>query len=78
VIVLSLFCKSVRDILDRCGSWPPALSDQLSKVRRNLLPTDGELERKYLDESVDRYDLEMRMRDLDRTPARDRLMNPFR
>jgi len=47
-----------------------AMSDRLKAFRHEFLPTDEEIENRYLDDAVDRYDLEMRMRELDRAPPR--------
>ncbi len=45
---------------------------QLIKV-----PTAAERERAYLEQSVDRYDLEMRQREIDRGRFRRRNVYPF-
>lgn len=39
---------------------------QLRRLRREHLPTYEELDRRYLDEAKDLYELEQRMRELDR------------
>jgi hypothetical protein len=42
------------------------VGNRLRRLRRELLPTREELDRQYLDEAQDLYDLEQRMRELDR------------
>jgi hypothetical protein len=77
-IGLTVLTISARRLENRLSHWLGALGLQLSSMRRKLLPTEGELDRRYLDGAVDRYDLEMRMRELDRPRSRDKLLNPFR
>jgi hypothetical protein len=46
-----------------------ALSAWLSALRRRLLASDEELDLAYLEGATDRYDLEYRLREIDRRRA---------
>jgi len=50
----------------RPGGWRRKVRDRLRKLRREVLPTDEESDRRYLEEAQDLHDLEQRMRELDR------------
>jgi hypothetical protein len=60
-------------------TWHSRIGDRLSQLRRALLPTDAELDRQSLEDACDLYDLEQRIRELDRSrwPARGPL-HPFK
>ena len=46
------------------------LRARLSALRRRLLPSDEELDLAYLEAASDRYDLEYRLREIDRRAKR--------
>lgn len=71
MILLSLFNLSIRTVqkLGTKAGWHRLVQAHLRKLRREFLPTPAELEDSYLDNAVDRYDLEMRMRELDRAKS---------
>jgi hypothetical protein len=55
---------------------PGGLGRRLKRLRREVLPTDGERDAAYLGAAGDRHDLEFRIRELDRSGRRAR--GPFR
>jgi hypothetical protein len=59
-------------------AWRARIGGCLRQFRHDLLPTDAERNRRYLEEACDRCDLEQRIRELDRVrqPARG-LFHPF-
>ncbi len=52
------------------------LGRRLIRLRREVLPTEGERDAAYLGAAGDRHDLEFRIRELDRSGRRAR--GPFR
>ncbi|WP_134499676.1 DUF3563 family protein [Microvirga pakistanensis] len=48
------------------GPWPNKIGAHLRQLRHDLLPTDAERDRQYLEEACDLHDLEHRLRELDR------------
>ncbi len=55
---------------------PAGLGRRLGRLRREVLPTDGERDAAYLGAAGDRHDLEFRIRELDRSGRGAR--GPFR
>ncbi|MCB5173960.1 DUF3563 family protein [Microvirga lenta] len=47
-------------------SWRDRIRGRLRQLRHDLMPTDAERDSRYLDEACDLYDLEHRIRELDR------------
>jgi hypothetical protein len=76
MILLTFFDRAIRRAqklnLDR-AAWLLHLAARLRHLRRELLPTRDELDKQYLEAAADRYDLEMRIRELDRArkPGRE-------
>jgi hypothetical protein len=70
MIVLTFFDRAIRRAQkvsrDRATGFLH-FAARLRYLRRELLPTREELDKQYLEEAVDRYDLEMRERELDRS-----------
>ena len=72
VPLLNLTFRRLPSISLSRGAWRIRIGGSLRQVRYKLLPTDAERNRRYLEEACDRYDLEHRIRELDRVrqPAR--------
>jgi uncharacterized protein DUF3563 len=68
-MILFLLCKLVSRPL------PGGLGRRLGRLRREILPTDGERDAAYLGAAGDRHDLEFRIKELDRSGRRAR--GPF-
>jgi len=79
VPLFNLALSRLLSVVHNRGTWHSMIRTRLRRIRRELLPTDEELDRQYLEEARDRYDLEQRMRELDRPrrPARGPLY-PFK
>lgn len=67
MILLSLFDLALR----RLPPLPTSLGSGLGRLRREVLPTDEERDAAYLAAAGDLYELEFRMRELNR-PNRQR------
>jgi hypothetical protein len=70
MILLTFFDRAIRRAQKLSSDWAIwflHLAARLRYLRRELLPTREELDKQYLEEAVDRYDLEMRERELDRS-----------
>jgi hypothetical protein len=81
MILVPLFNLALRKLSDASRSRSlrsNGLRSRLRDLRRQLLPTDKEIDRHYLEEARDLHDLEWRMRELDRSRRHARWpLNPF-
>jgi hypothetical protein len=68
--VLNWGFRSLATAIDNPVPKSRGLVAWLRRLRREMLPTDEELDRQYLEEATDLYDLETRMRDLDSSRRR--------
>jgi Protein of unknown function (DUF3563) len=81
MILVPLFNFALRKLSDASRSRSLRfnnLGSRLRDLRRQILPTDKEIDRHYLEEAGDLHDLEWRMRELDRPRRHARWpLNPF-
>ncbi|PVE25254.1 hypothetical protein DC522_06920 [Microvirga sp. KLBC 81] len=63
---LNLAFRRLSSISLNWDAWHNRIGCHLRQLRHHLLPTDAERDREYLEEACGRYDLEHRLRELDR------------